>query len=132
MIALIIGTFALVTLAQFSLSWWRAMMAQVADHPLSARARTLTEHWAPAAGRRDFEALISLHETCPVPGSGKLGLVRQYYRVLESLKSFAARFSPSLAEWAQSEMDVCYRYAVVRVDERLTRAHAMIAEMRAF
>jgi hypothetical protein len=129
-IALFIGMFGLITCAQFGISWWRAMVAHVAEHPLSARGRAVAERWA-SAGARDFHALVSLNETCPF-ASSELGAVRVYFAVLEKLKNLAVRFSPTLSQWANHEMDVCFRYAVVRVDERLTRAHSMMAEMRNF
>jgi hypothetical protein len=122
---------ALVTLAQFGLSWWRAMVAQVAEHPLTARGRSLTEQWKTSDGG-DFHALLSLHESCPLAPSNAMGLIRLYYRTLEGMRNLAARFSPSLEQWARSEMQVCYRYAAVRIDERLTRMHALMAEMRTF
>jgi len=129
-IALFITTFALVTCAQFGISWWRAMVANVAENPLSARGHAVTEM---ANAARDFHALVSLHETCPfATESGQLGFVKGYYRALEALKGFFTSFSPTLSQWAANEMDVCFRYAAVRMDQRLARAHSMMAEMRSY
>lgn len=134
MIALIIAVFALATLAQFGLSWWRATVARVADNPLSEQGRSVAQRWGESVGDAGFDTLLSLHETCPAVGTTSEGLdsVRAYYRVMESLKKIGAKMAPTLARWAQSEMDVCFRYVAVRIDQRMANTHAMWAELRTY
>jgi hypothetical protein len=133
MIAVLIFVIALATLAQFSISWWRAMLARVAEEPVSAQGRQAAEICASSpADPAAFPALLGLHESCPELDGGcdHLLLVRAYYGLMKSLEKLLSLAAPSAAEWARSEMALCTQYATVRIDQRLASISAVWSEMR--
>lgn len=133
MIAAFILAFALMAVAQFWMSWWRATVSSVAASPLSDKIRAAAALEGDALSGNDFQTFLTLYETCPSlkKDSNGLGSVRTYYRVVNGL---ARMFSaiPAVAEWAQNEMATCARYAAVCVDQRMQRTHAVLAEMRSY
>lgn len=132
MVALIIFLIATAAAVQFGLSWWRAMIIHLAECPLSERGKALAERFAGAGSHTDFDVLASIHESCPpVSGADKgLGAIRAYVRVLSAVKSFCQRWAPAMAAWAQKEMQTCFRFAAVRVDQRLAHTQELWAELR--
>jgi hypothetical protein len=134
MIAALIAAFAMVALLQFSLSWWRAAMADATSRPFSERMKAVAAHCGLSMESEDFDALRGLLESCPeLDGQGQgIRRVQLYYRALSWLRMLSARALPALADWASKEMALCSRYAAVMVDQRLARTQALMAELRSF
>jgi hypothetical protein len=133
MVAAIILAFALVAVGQFGLIWWRATMGHVAESPLSDRIRVAASLEGDAVNGNDFQTLLSLFETCPSlkKDSNGLGPVRAYYVAMKGISRLCSAI-PAVAEWAQSEMATCARFAAVCVDQRMLRTRTMLAEMRSY
>ncbi|MBI1738019.1 MAG: hypothetical protein HYR58_02085 [Acidobacteria bacterium] len=133
MVATIILAFALVAVAQFWMTWWRATVGSVAASPLSDRMRAAAALEGDVVRGIDFQTMLTLYETCPSlkKDSNGLGPVRAYYRVVNGLSRMFSAI-PAVSEWAQNEMATCARYAAVCVDQRMQRTRTMLAEMRSY
>jgi hypothetical protein len=132
MFATMLFAISIVALAQFGLYYWRAVLAGVAAQPVSDRvlsaARVENGRFAP----EHFETLAGLHDLTPdlFPNRGGLGLVRLYYRVVQSLDAVAGARIPAVAAWSLSERVICARYAAVQVDRRLQANLQLAASLR--
>ena len=128
MIAMILLFVSIVTLGQFGLFYWRAMIMSVSALPVSDRLRVAAGITATAIGSHDFGAILSTYNLVPdLRGScGSLRAVRTYYRVVQKL----GRMIPATARWAEAEMTTCSHYAAVLVDQHLERNLACAAQMR--
>jgi len=133
MVAAIILAFAIVAVAQFWMIWWRATVGSLAASPLSDKLRAAARLDGDVVRGSDFQAILSLYETCPSlkKESNGLGPVRAYYSVVNGMSRMFSAI-PSVAEWAQNEMATCARYAAVCVDLRMQRTRTMLAEMRSY
>ncbi len=120
---------SVVALIQFTVYYWRAIVAGVAAKPLSNLILTAAGLTDESLGSADFEAILNVHELTPClkTGQGRLQAVRAYYRVAQAL----GRVLPQLAAWTEREMATCSRYVAVLVDQRMERNLACAAEMRA-
>lgn len=129
MISVLMLIAALIGLAQFGVSYWRAMLANTAAQLLSERfcAASGLEHGMPSAS--DFSAIMSLHRLTPGLDNqpSRLRGLQVYYSLVDSLRKL-----PALNQWAQSEMTTCTRYLAVIVDQRLSNNLACAAEMRSY
>ena len=128
MIRAIILTVSAVSLVQFALYYWRAVIAGTAAQPISDRIRTAAGITTPQIGARDFRSIVSLHDLSPDlrgPNGSFIG-VRSYYSVVEKIGSLI----PTMANWANSEMLTCSRYVAVLVDQHLERNMACAAQVR--
>jgi hypothetical protein len=133
MVAAIILAFAVVAVAQFWMIWWRATVGSLAASPLSDKMRVAAGFDGDVVRGNDFQAILSLYETCPSlkKDSNGLGPVRAYYQVVNGLSCMFTAI-PAVAKWAQNEMAICARYAAVCVDQRMQRTRTMLAEMRSY
>lgn len=115
--AALILVISIAALAQFALSYWRALLVSTAAEPLSDALYEATgEVRELDAGH--FPALLALRELCPDlsrAGDGWTG-VRLYYGALAMLKVLPMA---AVARWATAEQGLCSRYAAVLLDRRL-------------
>jgi hypothetical protein len=127
MITLLILIAALVGLAQFSVSYWRSMLASTAAKPLSERFCNAIKLEKGKPSAADFSDILSLHRLTPGLDNrpSRLRGLQAYYSTMGTLRRL-----PALNKWAQSEMTTCARYLAVIVDQRLSNNLACAAEMR--
>jgi hypothetical protein len=123
---------SIVALAQFGLYYWRAVLAGVAAQPVSDRVLSAARVENGRVAPEHFETLAGLHDLTPdlFPNRGGLGLVRLYYRVVQSLDAVAGARIPAVAAWSLSERVICARYAAVQVDRRLQANLQLAASLR--
>jgi hypothetical protein len=128
MIAVILLCVSIVTLAQFGLYYWRAMIISVSALPVSDRVRVAARITATEIGSHDFGAILSTHNLVPDLrcSGGSLRVIRTYYGVVKKL----GHMIPATAKWAETELTTCSRYAAVLVDQHLERNLACAAQMR--
>ena len=128
MIAGILFTVSTVTLVQFAVYYWRAMIAGVATQPISDRIRTAARITTPQIGPQDFHSILSLHDLSPdLRGpNGSFYVVRAYYSVVQNI----GKLIPAIATWTDAEMLTCSRYVAVLVDQHLQRNVASAAQVR--
>jgi hypothetical protein len=127
MITVLMLIAASIGVAQFGVSYWRAMLASTAAQPLSDRFRTASGLESRKPSASDFSAILSLHRLTPgleIRPSRLRGL-QAYYSAVNAVCKL-----PTLNQWAQSEMTTCARYLAVIVDQRLSSNLASAAEMR--
>jgi hypothetical protein len=132
MFATMLFAISIVALAQFGLYYWRAVLAGVAAQPVSDRVLTAARVENGRVAPEHFETLAGLHDLTPelFPNRGGLGLVRLYYRVIQSLDAVVGARIPSLAAWSLRERVICARYAAVQVDRRLQANLQLAASLR--
>ena len=118
---------SLVALSQFAVYYWRAVLAGVAALPVSDRVLVAAHVENGRLLPQHFETLAGLYEVTPElqPNSGGLGLVRVYYRLVQSLGLL-----PTLAAWSERERLICARYAAVQVGRRLQANLDLVASFR--
>jgi len=116
-----------VALSQFAVYYWRAVLAGVAALPVSDRVLVAAHVEDGRLLAQHFETLAGLYEVTPdlQPNSGGLGLVRVYYRLVQSLGLL-----PMLAAWSERERLICARYAAVQVGRRLQANLDLVASFR--
>jgi len=128
MIGAIIFVISTAAFAQFALYYWRAMIAGVAEHPVSERIRTAAGITAAEIGAQDFRSILMLNDLSPdLRGpNGNFRIIRTYYAAVKRLGSLI----PGTASWANAEMATLSRYAAVLMDQHLERNIASAAQMR--
>src|SRR5207245_6955912 len=77
---------SVVALIQFTVYYWRAIVAGVAAKPLSNLILTAAGLTDESVGSSDFEAILNVHELTPClkTGQGRLQAVRAYYRAAQA------------------------------------------------
>ncbi|HEY6263730.1 MAG TPA: hypothetical protein VIW93_02905 [Candidatus Acidoferrum sp.] len=132
MFATMLFAISIVALAQFGLYYWRAVLAGVAAQPVSDRVLSAARVENGRVAPEHFETLAGLHDLTPdlFPNRGGLGLVRLYYRVVQSLDAVAGARIPAVAAWSLHERVICARYAAVQVDRRLQANLQLAASLR--
>src|SRR5579864_2309273 len=125
MITVLMLIAALVGLAQFSVSYWRSMLASTAARPLSERFCNAIGLQAAKPSADHFSDILSLHRLTPGLDNrpSRLRALQTYYSTLATLRKL-----PALNNWAHSEMTTCARYLAVTVDQRLSNNLACAAE----
>jgi hypothetical protein len=123
---------SIVALSQFALYYWRAVLAGVAAQPVSDRVLAAAHIENGRLTPQHFQTLAGLHDLTPNlnPNRGGLGLVRVYYRFIESLDAVLGKRIPALALWSERERSICARYAAVLVDRRLQANLDLAASLR--
>jgi hypothetical protein len=131
MFAAMLFAISIVALTQFGLYYWRAVVAAVAGQPVSDRVLAAAGVEAGNITGSDFRTLAGLHELTPDlhPDKSGLGLVRLYYRMVDSINGVAGRM-PAVAAWCEQERTVCARYAAVQVHRRLQANLQLAAAVR--
>ncbi len=123
---------SIVALSQFALYYWRAVLAGVAAQPVSDRVLAAARVENGQLTSQHFGTLAGLHDLTPelYPNRGGLGLVRLYFRAVESLDALVGTQMPAIAAWSERERVICARYAAVQVDRRLQANLALAASLR--
>jgi hypothetical protein len=132
MMAAIILVFSTVALIQFGISQWRDMWLTVAARPLSECLQAATGLDAGALRPEDFYLITKTsHYVSPAPREHNVWLreVGIYYKVVSAVKNVIGSHVPGVAEWAQSELLSCARYAAAVLDQRLNANLAYAADM---
>jgi hypothetical protein len=134
MFSVILLIVSVAAMIQFSVYYWRSLVAGVAAQPVSSRVCMAAglDHDAPGAD--DFSALLSLHRLTPgLEGRpAKLGALQGYFLAMRGIQSLVSSRIPAIENWAKSEMALCSRYVAVMVGERLDRNLACAAAMRTY
>lgn len=123
---------SIVTLSQFAVYYWRAVLAGVAAQPVSERVLSAAHVENGRLKAQHFETLAGLHDLTPdlQPQRGGLRLVRLYYRLFEGLDALLGKRIPALAAWSEQERLICARYVAVQVDRRLQANLELAASLR--
>jgi hypothetical protein len=128
-LSVIILTASIIGGAQFFIGYWRAMIASMAEQPLSEKFFVAAGLKNAAIRAEDFASLLSLNRLMPdvktAPNS--TGRLSAYYSAVKMLSGL-----PGIGGWAQNEMAVCTRCLAVVVDQRLLQNLACAAESRSF
>ncbi len=132
MFAAMLFAISIVALTQFSLYYWRAVLAGVAALPVSDRVLAAAHVENGRLLAQHFETLAGLHDLTPnlQPNRGGLGLVRVYYRFVQGLGMLFGKHLPMLAAWSERERVICARYAAVQVGRRLQANLELVASLR--
>jgi len=127
MLPVVLLLFSVLTMCQFGIYYWRALVAGVAAEPITDRVRAAAQFEEQEPAASDFSELLSLIEITPgLGGSHGLGPVRAYFSVV----SVIGRVIPPLSIWAEREKVVCARYAAALLERRLERVAAFAAASR--
>jgi hypothetical protein len=123
MVSFLILAFACFALVKFGISQWRAIWITSASQPLSDSLQVEAGIDGATIGAQDFGSLLALCDQLS-PGLKKtspwLKEVSLYYRAVAKLEqAFLLKF-PSIANWANREMQVCSRYVAVLLDQDLS------------
>src|SRR5271155_2280187 len=99
MFSAVLLSISIVAMLQFALYYWRAVLAGVAMQPLSERLLETIEKDEAEIGGNDFEQLASWLDLAPVmkAGSGSLGPVRTYFRIVRKAEQIFGTISPAFA-----------------------------------
>src|SRR3989442_15953073 len=110
---------SVVALIQFTVYYWRAIVAGVAAKPLSNLILTAAGLTDESVGSSDFEAVLNVHELTPCLKTGQrpLQAVRAHYRAAQAL----GRGLPQLPALHELELATCSRYVDLVVDQRVER-----------
>jgi hypothetical protein len=123
MFSFLILAFACFALVKFGISQWRAIWITSASQPLSDALQLEAGIDGAAIGARDFGPLMDLCDQLS-PGLKKtspwLKEVSIYYRAVAKLEHAFRLKLPSIANWANREMQVCSRYVAVLLDQNLS------------
>jgi hypothetical protein len=132
MFAAMLFAISIVALAQFGLYYWRAVLAGVAGQPVSDSVLDAAGVQNGRVTGGDFGVLAGLHDLTPElhPSKGGLGVVRVYYRIVNSLSLLACGRMPAVTAWCDLELTVCARYAAVQIDRRLQANLELAASLR--
>lgn len=132
MLSAILLAISVVTLSQFALFYWRAVLAGVAAQPVSDRVLAAARVEDGNLSAQDFDLLAGLHDLTPELHSGRGGLrmVRLYYRAVEGLHTLAGSRMPAFAAWCDRELTICARYAAVHIDRRLQANLALATSLQ--
>jgi hypothetical protein len=130
MFALMLFAISIVALTQFGLYYWRAVLASAASQPVSDGILKAAGVENGRVTGSDFQTLVGLHDLTPVlhQSATGLGLVRLYYRLVDSLSALAGM--TAIAAWREKELAVCARYVAVQIDRRLQANMEMAAVLR--
>ncbi len=132
MIAAFILVFSTVALVRFGICQWRAMWLTVAARPLSECLQAATGLDGKTLRPEDFYLITKTsHYVSPAPHERNVWLreVGLYFRVVSAIKQLAGSHIPGVAQWSQSELVACAKYAAAVLDQRLNANLAYAAEL---
>ncbi len=134
MLGVLILAFSIAALGQFVVFYARAVLASVAEQPLTGYVQQIEGFPSRPLKAEDFPHLVQLQRICPQVGPEARGLraARAYYRALAAVKRVINGFMPGLHGWAEREQTLCARFAAVLLDQRLARTAAAAADMRSY
>jgi hypothetical protein len=104
-------------------SQWRAIWITTANQPLSETLRTSAGIESESIGARDFGALLVLCDNLSPDLKKKSPWLKEvsiYYRAVSKLERVFREKLPSIASWANREMQTCSRYVAVVLDQNLS------------
>jgi hypothetical protein len=119
---------SLASLIQFAAFTWRAAFLSFATAEMPGNKAKYFE-------LNDFRDATAYERLCPEIGSGggaSLRAVSLYHGFLQFLTSIGDAIMPPAAGWAQREMVLCTRYAIVALAQRMERNQLMAAELTSF
>src|SRR4029077_10650624 len=104
MFSALLFAISIITLSQFALYYWRAVLAGVAAQPVSDRVLVAAQVENGQLTPEDFQTLAGLHDLTPdlYPNRSGLGLVRAYYSAIEGLETFFGKI-PTFVVWSERE-----------------------------
>jgi hypothetical protein len=132
MFSAILFAVSVVALAQFTLYYWRAIIAAVAAQPIPNEVLEAAHLREATLCGADFERLTSLLNLTPElkRNRARLGLVPAYFKTVGKISEVFGSLSPTVASWSEHERIVCARFAAVQVGRRLEENFAQAASMR--
>ncbi len=117
MVPVLILAISVVSLVRFAISYFRAVLIQASNVPVSDEVRAAARLRKAEISGEDFAALRGVHSLTP-GGAGGVGLVAMYYRAVQAVGTLAGSHA-ALATWAKREMANCACYVGVQIDRRL-------------
>ncbi len=133
-VAAFIFVLSAAAMVHFAMMSWRAGLMRVAGKRLPGEMGATRAVFATFLAEQDFRSLEAWREICPdlshadEPSFRSVNLYHSALRVFSALGR-AISSSTSSADWAQTEMALCTRYAAVRLAERLERNRAVLADV---
>jgi hypothetical protein len=129
MIAAIILVCSVAFFLQFFVPYCRSVIASSAGHVLSAEVQDVTGISKQPAGD-DFARVMQLLMLCPdrPEDRGEIRAIGVYFRLLNVIKTTAARLAPSLRAWAEKERGRCTYFAAVALDRRVAFSRDLLAQ----
>jgi len=132
MIAALILVFSTAALVRFGICQWRAMWLTVAARPLSDCLQAATGLDGKSLRAEDFYlSTKTSHYVSPAPHERNVWLreVGVYFRIVSTIEKIAGKHVPGIANWAQSELISCAKYAAAVLDQRLNANLAYAADL---
>lgn len=117
MVPIVILVISVVSLVQFAMSYFRAILMQAGQVPVSDEVRAAAGLKRREIRGEDFGALRGVHSLTP-GGSSGVGLVAMYYRAMQVVKVVGGAHQ-GIAAWTKQEMANCASYVGVQIDRRL-------------
>ena len=117
MVPIVILVISVVSLVQFAMSYFRAILVQAGQVPVSDEVRAAAGLQGGEISAEDFGALRGVHSLIP-GGSSGVGLVATYYRAMQAVKLIGGAHQ-GIAAWTKQEMANCACYVGVQIDRRL-------------
>jgi hypothetical protein len=129
MIAAIILVCSVAFFLQFFVPYCRSVIASSAGHVLSEEVQDVTGISKQPAGD-DFARVMQLLMLCPdrPEDRGEIRAIGVYFRLLNVVKTTAARLAPSLLAWAEKERGRCTYFAAVALDRRVAFSRDLLAQ----
>jgi hypothetical protein len=129
MIAAIILVCSVAFFLQFFVPYCRSVIASSAGHVLSEEVQDVTGISKQPAGD-DFARVMQLLMLCPdrPEDRGEIRAIGVYFRLLNVIKTTAARLAPSLRAWAEKERGRCTYFAAVALDRRVAFSRDLLAQ----
>jgi hypothetical protein len=116
-ISALILAISVISLARFTLGYWRATFIQAGSQTVSDEVRAAAQLKRATISGEDFAALRGVHSLTP-GGAGGVGLVTAYYGIVKAVEALAGRHA-AVSAWAKQEMATCACYVGVQIDRRL-------------
>jgi len=132
MIAAFILVFSTAALVRFGICQWRAVWLTIAARPLSECLQAATGLDGTSLRAEDFYLITrTSHYVSPAPHERNVWLreVGVYFRVVRAIEKLAGSHIPGIAQWTQSELISCAKYAAAVLDQRLNANLAYAAEL---
>lgn len=129
LIAALIFVFSVSAMIQFVVLQWRAGLVRVAEKFPVGQADQAAQMARNLLTTNDFKNLEAFRKLCPDLGSQsapRLGSVRLYHKLLQCFSKLAP------AEWAQSEMELCTRYAASVLMQQVERNQMVAAQINSY
>jgi len=127
MVPILILAISVISLIQFAMSYFRAILMQAGQVPVSDEVRAAAGINRGEINDEDFGALRGVHSLTP-GGSSGVGLVAMYYRAMQAVKLIGGAHQ-GIAAWTKQEMANCASYVGVQIDRRLQLSIAQQASL---